>query len=184
MKLPDSSNQPTLGARRIPQAFQNTKFNDPHIQVEGGGNPGGFGQNFNEFVNNPTMRNIAGNIIQDQVAKQTGSFANYFSFDIVRPYFHIDNTYITRKLKLIFLPFLQKGDWKSTGKEDYMGTNMEYEHYSAALEDIDQFGVDLYLPIMSLITITLIYGFYYGAMGMFNPEILGYLVGKCCFIWL
>jgi hypothetical protein len=182
MKLPEAQN--TLGARRIPQAFQNNSFNNPHIQVDKNQAPGGFADTFSSFADNPTMQNIAGNVIKDQMAKHTQGYQSYMSFDIVRPYFHIDNKYITNKLKLIFVPFLQKGDWKSAGKEDYMGSNVEYDNYDSHLESIDPFGVDLYLPLMSLITFILVVGFYYGAMELFDPAILGYAVGKCCFIWL
>lgn len=188
MKLPESSNNNTLGARRLPNNFQNNSFNDPTIQTEGprgnGYNSAGFDNPFSQFTENPMMRNMAGNIIKDQVSKHTEGYSSYFSFDIVRPYFHIDNSYILKKFKLIFLPILQRGDWKITGAEDYMGSKMEYENYKTNIEKIDPFSVDLYLPIMSLITLTLVVGFYYGAMEMFDPAILGYIVGKGCFIWL
>jgi hypothetical protein len=179
MKLREQANNQSLGAKRIPMNFNNDAFSNPHIQVNTGSSMSGFTDSFGSFADNPTMRNLAGNIIKDQVSKQAQNYTGYFSFDVVRPYFHIDNYYILKKLKLIFLPFLQKGDWKSTGAEDYMGTkNMEFENYQANVEHIDPFGVDLYLPIMSLITLTLIVGFYYGVNGMFDPAILSYLVGK------
>lgn len=185
MRLPDSSsNNNTLGARRIQMNTPNDSFNNPKIQTESGFNMGQFANNFSNMAQDPTMQNIAGNILKDQVSKQTQGISGMFSFDIVRPYFHIDNSYILKKLKLIFLPFLQKGDWKSTEDVDYMGSNMEYENYKANIDKIDPFGVDLYLPIMSLITFTLIVGFYQGITGTFDPEILGYMVGKICFIWL
>ena len=177
MRLPDSSN-PNLGAKRIPMGFQNDPFSNPRIQTEGNQSTNNSFGGFNEFAANPTMQNIAGNILKDQVSNYSAGYRDYFSFDIVRPYFHIDNSYILRKLKLIFLPFLEKGDWKSTGDEDYMQSKMEYENYRTNMNKVDPYGVDLYLPIMSLITLILVIGFYYGAIGMFNPELLGYLVGK------
>ena len=176
MRLPNQSTQ-NLGAKRIPTQIQNDPFSNPKIQTESGFNSG-FGGGFNDFASNPTMQNIAGGILKDQMAKGASTYSSYLSFDIIRPYFHVDNSYILKKLKLIFVPFLQKGDWKSSGEEDYMRSNMEYENYKFNMDKVDQFGVDLYLPIMSLITFCLIVGFYYGAQGLFDPELLGYLVGK------
>lgn len=184
MKLPDANGAGTLGARKIPMSFQNDAFTNPKIQTETGFNMGGFGDSFNNFAGNPAMRNLAGNIIKDQVSKQTEGLASYFSFDIIRPYFHVDNSYILKKLKLIFLPVIQKGDWKSTGAEDIMGSNVDFDVYKPHSDNVDPFGVDLYLPLMSLITLSLIVGFYQGAMGEFDPAFLGYLVTKICFIWL
>ena len=59
-----------------------------------------------------------------------------------------------------------------------MQSKMEYESYRTNMDRVDPYGVDLYLPIMSLTTLILVIGFYYGAIGMFDPELLGYLVGK------
>ena len=177
MRLPDSNNV-NLGAKRIPMGLQNDPFSNPKIQTEGQpatNNPFG---TFNEFATNTTMQNMAGSVLKDQISGYSAGYMDYFSFDIVRPYFHIDNSYILKKLTLIFVPFVQKGDWKSTGDEDYMQSKMEYESYRTNMDRVDPYGVDLYLPIMSLTTLILVIGFYYGAIGMFDPELLGYLVGK------
>ena len=131
-----------------------------------------------QFAANPMMRNVAGNIIKEQFAKQTEGVSSYFSFDTVRPYFDIDNMYIFKKLKLIFLPFLQKGDWKSENREDYMGSTKGFDSLNQYEQSADPYGVDLYLPIMSLITYALIVGFHDGALDIFNPASLSYTIGN------
>ena len=125
------------------------------------------------------MRNMAGTIIKEQFTKQAEGYSSYFSFDQVRPYFDIDNSFILKKFKLIFLPFLQKGDWKLENKEDNMGsTKHAYDYTNPYEQSVDPYGVDLYLPIMSLITYTLIVGFHDGAFDTFDPASLSYTVGN------
>ena len=58
------------------------------------------------------------------------------------------------------------------------------DSYKEEDDQIDIFGVDLYLPIMALITFTQVVGFYHGSQDMFDPEMLEYLIGKCLFIWI
>ena len=131
------------------------------------------------------MRNVAGNLIKEQFAKQAEGYSGYFSFDQVRPYFDIDNMFILKKLKLIFLPFLQKGDWKTENKEDYMGSaRRDFDYANQYEQSVDPYGVDLYLPIMSLITYTLIVGFHDGALEIFDPASLSYTVGNWLAIWV
>lgn len=184
MRLPNPGTNGGLGAKKIPSNFTNDPFNDPKINTEGGP-PGHNDFNpFNDFASNDLVRNVAGNLIKDQVQAQTAKYSGFLTFDIIRPYFNVDNTYILNKFKLLFLPFLQKGDWKSEGEENYMSSSMEYEEFKSEKSQIDPFSVDLYLPIMALVTFTQVVGFYHGSLDMFDPEILEYLIGKCCFIWI
>ena len=145
----------TLGARRLPMG---NVSNDPRIATEGqnsGMNP--FNNPFMNMASDPTMQNMAGDLIKGQVQKTASAYTDYLSFDIIRPYFKINNKYILSKLKLIFMPFLQKGDWKPVGAEDFMNSKYDINPMSVKNDDIDIFSVDLYLPIISLISLTLIY---------------------------
>mmetsp|Transcript_9087 Transcript_9087/g.10283 ORF Transcript_9087/g.10283 Transcript_9087/m.10283 type:complete len:183 (+) Transcript_9087:39-587(+) len=181
MRLPDSKIQ--LGAKKIPTNFSNDPFNNPKIQTEGSApqqNPFG---DFGNFAGNEAVQNMAGNLIKDQVTKQAASYTAGLSFDLVRPYFNVDDVYILKKLRLIFLPFLQKGDWKSNGEEDYMNSKSEMEDYRKDQQEIDHFNVDMYIPLISLVTLTQVIGLYHGISSAFDPTILEYLVGKGLFIW-
>ena len=185
MRNLDSKDNGNLGAKRLPNNAFNDQFNDPKIQTEGNfgtQNPNPYG-GFNDLANNPTVQNMAGNILKEQMAKQADHYKVFLSFDLIRPYFKVDNTYIFKKFKLIFLPFLQKGDWKTDGQEEFMRSNIELEDYKKEEKEIDLFGVDLYLPIMALITLTQIIGFYHGTLDSFDSEVLEYLIGKGMFIW-
>ncbi|CAI2376783.1 unnamed protein product [Moneuplotes crassus] len=185
MRLPDPSNNGGgLGAKRIPANITSDPFSDPKIATGARGNNQNNFNPFNEFASNEVVQNMAGNLIKDQVSKQAENYRGIFTFDLIRPYFNVDNTYIYSKFKLIFLPFLEKGDWKSEGEEKYMSSNMEYEDFKTDNSKIDPFGVDLYLPLMALVTFTQVVGFYHGALDMFDPELLEYLIGKCLFVWL
>ena len=55
MNLNDASKNQTLGARRIPQPFQNNQFSDPKIQIET--QPGG---GWNNGWGNPNQSNNKG----------------------------------------------------------------------------------------------------------------------------
>ena len=64
-----------------------------------------------------------------------------------------------------------------------MRSNIESEDGKKEEKEIDIFGVDLYLPIMALITLTQVIGFYHGTLDSFDSEVLEYLIGKGIFIW-
>lgn len=77
-------------------------------------------------------------------------------------YFAVDTNYVINKLGLVFFPFLHQ-DW--TIKTDKADEPMMPRYELNA--------PDLYIPVMSLVTYILLYGFIKGTQNRFNPEQLG-----------
>jgi len=78
-------------------------------------------------------------------------------------YFDVTNSYVTRKLYLLLLPFLQSGEWRQTLNDSGQVDSPRY----------NLFAPDLYIPCMSFITFLLFTGINAGSRGEFSPEVLG-----------
>ena len=94
-----------------------------------------------------------------RIAQNSGILSYCPTFDAFRPYFEVDNKYILKKFIQIIMPFIGKEWKKKGGDEQYMSSTQEYDKFRAEQDEIDQYQVDLYLPIMSLVTLILMIGF-------------------------
>ena len=102
------------------------------------------------------------------VYEENKGWISFLSFDALKVYFDVTNTYVLHKLKIILLPFLVKEEeWRQGGSMH--ATVSDYD------DDIDGAGVssgntpknnlqapDLYIPLMSFVTYLLLTGFYHG----------------------
>jgi len=91
----------------------------------------------------------------------------------LRIYFAVDNQYVKRKIGRVLFSFFYR-NWKRVETEPNV-----LEH-KFALPRSDDNALDLYLPLMSLITYVLLCGLCFGTAGQFSPEALPDIVTKCC----
>lgn len=109
------------------------------------------------------------------VQKRMAGMMSWFRLHNLRPYFHVSNVYVLRKLQILMLPFLVKNFRRSRRK--IAVANPETD----GLEQVEQFDTpvsdpnapDLYIPLMSLITYILLLGFSHAQVSQFKPEVLG-----------
>lgn len=104
---------------------------------------------------------------QDLGSKYLSSTSEWLSFNFLKPYFSINNRYLFRKIKQIFLPFLYK-EPELTDEEDF-----EDNQFSIAKSRIEY--PDLYLPLVSFMTYVLMitFNFAYSNGEEFDPDYLG-----------
>lgn len=118
---------------------------------------------------------------------QMAGILSWFRLDKLRPYFHVSNTYVLRKLQIIGLPFLTKNyrrsrrrvihahspvdPMSSGGAEDLAGAGSLADAFETPATDPN--APDLYIPLMALITYILLLGFSYAQAASFSPEVLG-----------
>jgi len=90
-------------------------------------------------------------------------------------YFHVDNAYITKKLKVLLFPFRRhaKEQWARVSDGDG-GPGCTFRPPS---EDIN--APDMYLPLMSFITYAIVVAFVMGTAGEFTPDVLYTLIQSC-----
>lgn len=84
------------------------------------------------------------------------------SFKHLRGYFNVDNTFVFRKIALMFFPF-SNAEW--TG-EDENGLSRP----------------ELYIPVMGFVSYILVRALYLGLDGKFSPEKLGIVFSRCMFL--
>eukprot|EP01129_Flabellula_baltica_P002573 TRINITY_DN12385_c0_g1_i1.p1 TRINITY_DN12385_c0_g1~~TRINITY_DN12385_c0_g1_i1.p1 ORF type:complete len:260 (+),score=34.70 TRINITY_DN12385_c0_g1_i1:33-812(+) len=94
-------------------------------------------------------------------------FSNNMSFasvylQLLRPYFHVDNSYVTKKLSILLMPFMNK-NWNRS-----LDQNSGY-----ALPTMDVNAPDLYVPTMSFVSYVLLVAIALGATFQFTPDVLG-----------
>lgn len=75
-------------------------------------------------------------------------------------YFAVDNSYVTRKLKLLLFPFLHS-DW-----------SIRYNHNEPVQPRLELNAADLYIPSMAFVTYVLVCGYVLGMQERFSPEVL------------
>jgi hypothetical protein len=78
-------------------------------------------------------------------------------------YFDVTNTYVLKKLQLISAPYLTSGDWQHELSPDGLPGTPRFNKHAP----------DLYIPLMSLITLILLSGLNSGILGKFTPQVLG-----------
>jgi len=112
------------------------------------------------------MAGMAMNYIGGQNFEKKGEemLEKYIDSKSLKLYFQVDTTYVTRKIKILFLPFLHK-EWIARNP----GTS------SVPLTPRDDVNIpDLYIPFMALLTYVLLAGIKLGASDhQFTPESLG-----------
>ncbi|KAF9669704.1 hypothetical protein SADUNF_Sadunf14G0134900 [Salix dunnii] len=80
-------------------------------------------------------------------------------------YFQVNDHYVRNKLKIVLLPFLNRGHW--TRITEPVGGKLSYE---PPINDIN--APDLYIPCMAFTTYLVLAGISLGLSGKFTPEAL------------
>merc|ERR1712080_583246 len=135
-----------------------------------GGYGGGAGINFggaqlpiDPLVTNMAM-NYGANMLEqnkDEIKKKVeGDVDKYISVGQLKYYFAVDNSYVTRKLKLLLFPFLHS-DW-----------SIRYNHNEPVQPRLELNAADLYIPSMAFVTYILVVGYVLGMQERFSPEVL------------
>merc|ERR1711879_1138350 len=83
---------------------------------------------------------------------EKSSYFRYFSTDFYKKWFEVDTNYVKSKIFLIVFPFLRK-DW-SRQKTGHRGGQLSYREPTA-----DVMCPDAYIPVMSMVTYLLVYGY-------------------------
>merc|ERR1712061_606738 len=128
-----------------------------------GVNFGGAQLPIDPLVTNMAM-NYAGNMIdqnKDEIKKKREGYVDkYISVGQLKYYFAVDNSYVTRKLKLLLFPFLHS-DW-----------SIRYSHNEPVQPRLELNAADLYIPSMAFVTYILVVGYVLGMQDRFSPEVL------------
>jgi hypothetical protein len=127
----------------------------------------------------------------------------------LRSYYAVDNNYVKRKMQKVLFPFVSKSWRRTVSLANCVSAlvaliqlninhhlvsqiflcfalflpNCKYsqgpEHFVYALPKTDENAPDLYLPVMSLVTYSLLAALCYGTAGKFNPEVIADVTSKC-----
>jgi hypothetical protein len=99
----------------------------------------------------------------------------------LRLYFAVDNNYVKKKMmRVLFSPFYKH--WARMTNPEYNPHTQYNTGHKFALPIQDVNALDLYLPVMSLITYVLLCALCYGTSGEFNPEVLSDVGTRCLVI--
>merc|ERR1719327_1809982 len=90
----------------------------------------------------------------------------YVSIGQLKYYFAVDNSYVTRKLRLLLFPFIHS-DW-----------SIRYNHDEPVQPRFELNAADLYIPSMAFVTYILVVGYMLGMQDRFSPEVLGTTSGS------
>jgi hypothetical protein len=90
---------------------------------------------------------------------------SYVDVSALRAYFTLTNSYVMKKLKILFFPFLHK-DYSRQVTQTQAGTM-----FVVPADDVN--APDLYIPTMSLVTYILLIGFILGTASRFTPDVFG-----------
>jgi len=112
----------------------------------------------------PMVTNMAMNYGADMVnAKKKeveGIVQKYVSIGQLKYYFAVDNSYVSRKLRLLLFPFIHS-DW-----------SIRYNHDEPVQPRFELNAADLYIPSMAFVTYILVVGYMLGMQERFSPEVL------------
>merc|ERR1711973_528086 len=89
-----------------------------------------------------------------------GYVDKYISVGQLKYYFAVDNSYVTKKLKLLLFSFLHSG-W-----------SIRYSHNEPVQPRLELNAADLYMPSMAFVTYILVVGYVLGMQDRFSPEVL------------
>lgn len=96
---------------------------------------------------------------------------SWFSWDYFRYYFKVNNQYVLKKLKVLFLPFLNSSWSRLEIASDFVMPNANISgdsatsktFYKPPIQDVN--APDLYIPLMSFVTYVLLMGYILGSDG-------------------
>jgi len=167
--------------QNIPQ--HNTQFQGQHDPYYGGGQPAGSGgwpsQGGSDHYpgNAPTLNlggsqlpldpmvtnmamNYGADIVNQKKKEVEGMMEKYVSIGQLKYYFAVDNSYVSKKLRLLLFPFAHS-DW-----------SIRYNHDEPVQPRFELNAADLYIPSMAFVTYILVVGYMLGLQERFSPEIL------------
>jgi len=136
-------------------------------QLSGISLPGGLDshlQIFSDPSNNMGMLTQIGYNATERIVKDKFSGIAFY-FHQLKYYFHVNNDYVIKKLKILIVPCLHR-QWKRRRVNEIDPSSP----YQPPREDYN--APDLYIPTMAFITFILLVGFALGTLGQFSPEIL------------
>jgi protein transport protein YIF1 len=111
------------------------------------------------------VENAMGNI-----GRNSSGWANQFFNSSLKTYFEIDNSFLLRKLKHLFLPFLSKNTIRNDQNQGY---DVEVP------EEVSIFKIDLYIPLMSFVTYILLTCMNMGLQEKFEPDFIFKNITNC-----
>ena len=97
----------------------------------------------------------------------------------LRGYFAVNNKYVKRKMMRVLFSFCYR-DWQRLTVDSNHTSPDGGLAYAPPINDDN--ALDLYLPLMSLITYVLLCGLCYGTSGQFDPEVLPDVTTRCILI--
>lgn len=97
-------------------------------------------------------------------------------FSYPQYYFQVNDHYVRNKLKIVLLPFLNRGHW--TRITEPVGGRLSYK---PPINDIN--APDLYIPCMAFATYLVLSGISLGLSGKFTPEALNWQFVKGMIGW-
>ena len=169
------------------QQPQMNSYGNPYQQQsppagQQGGPPNAFGNNFGNFMSDPTAQ-MGFQVGQTALSAGQRYFeqntSKYISVGALKHYFNVSNSYVMRKLLLVLFPWRHK-PWTRSQSRTAMSTSdssgqMSQEQYSfnylPPRDDLN--SPDMYIPIMAFITYILLSTVLAGMRGSFKPELLG-----------
>jgi len=113
--------------------------------------------------------NYAGKVFGDG----TGILSSWLPMKKLEFYFDVDNRYVLRKLKVLFLPFFHK-DWS----RQHRSADDSGEHSRGAPPREDLNSPDLYIPTMAFVTYVLLMALVLAIDSSFQPDVLGIVASK------
>merc|ERR1712096_71683 len=111
------------------------------------------------MVTNMAM-NYGADIVNQKKKEVEGMVGKYLNIGQLKYYFAVDNSYVTRKLRLLLFPFLHS-DW-----------SIRYNHDEPVQPRFELNAADLYIPSMAFVTYILVVGYMLGLQERFSPEVL------------
>mmetsp|Transcript_21212 Transcript_21212/g.52194 ORF Transcript_21212/g.52194 Transcript_21212/m.52194 type:complete len:375 (+) Transcript_21212:118-1242(+) len=170
------------------QQPQGGAFFGAPTQGGGGSSSSGFGM-MKDMATSAALRGMTGQgLNQDDIIKVVDiGIARLipgvdYTMQTLRTYYAVDNNYVKRKMQKVLFPFLSK-HWKrqiiSGGDSAYQQPGQPLQPTIYALPYSDENAPDLYIPVMSLITYSLLAALCYGTAGKFNPEVIADVTTKC-----
>jgi len=111
------------------------------------------------MVTNMAM-NYGADIVNQKKKEVEGMVEKYVSIGQLKYYFAVDNSYVTRKLRLLLFPFVHS-DW-----------SIRYNHDEPVQPRFELNAADLYIPSMAFVTYLLVVGYMLGLQERFSPEVL------------
>jgi len=111
------------------------------------------------MVTNMAM-NYGADIVNQKKKEVEGIVEKYVSIGQLKYYFAVDNSYVSRKLRLLLFPFIHS-DW-----------SIRYNHDEPVQPRFELNAADLYIPSMAFVTYILVVGYMLGLQERFSPEVL------------